>query len=269
MKVINNNQINQNINSNSSVMVVNYYKSSVKVNPSTITSSTTTTSSITSNENSMNLTNTPISSTTNSITTPTKSSKNMEAVKLSQKKLLLNKTNSFLTSNSSSLSSTPVTTSSLSTLNDNIKLIYIHKEPEEEDEEDEIEVEKEEKVKNPVSKWHENEKKSTISVSKASYPISGLTESEGNESAPGLSEGLTEEAIKNTSEANRHDLDNPVHNPILQKCRHRPQHPILTYDILTRIFAMTDNPQDFAHVCRRWYYVSKDISSKVLWFVKR
>jgi len=43
----------------------------------------------------------------------------------------------------------------------------------------------------------------------------------------------------------------------------------LNFDILTRIFIFTENPKAFSLVCHQWYYISKETSSKLLWFVNR
>eukprot|EP00833_Pecoramyces_ruminatium_P002176 jgi/Orpsp1_1/1176208/evm.model.c7180000056783.1 len=43
----------------------------------------------------------------------------------------------------------------------------------------------------------------------------------------------------------------------------------LNFEILTRIFILSDDPKSFSLVCRQWYYVTKEVSSKLLWFVNR
>jgi len=43
----------------------------------------------------------------------------------------------------------------------------------------------------------------------------------------------------------------------------------LNFEILTRIFIFAEDPKAFSQVCRQWYYVSKETSSKILWFINR
>jgi len=43
----------------------------------------------------------------------------------------------------------------------------------------------------------------------------------------------------------------------------------LNFEILTRIFLLSDDPMNFSLVCRQWYYVTRETSTKLLWFINR
>jgi len=43
----------------------------------------------------------------------------------------------------------------------------------------------------------------------------------------------------------------------------------LNFEILTRIFLFSDDPMTFSMVCRQWYFVTRETSTKLLWFINR
>jgi len=43
----------------------------------------------------------------------------------------------------------------------------------------------------------------------------------------------------------------------------------LSFEILTRIFILCEDPKAFSLVCKQWYHVTKETSSKLLWFINR